>query len=109
VLTHVPARARGLAAKEQLRALLGSGDVTFQPAGHDRYGRTLARVYAGKVDVGQQLIREGHALPYIPGPTPSMIVERRARSEGLGKRQDGVLGFGLSDSGRPVEARVAPS
>ena len=58
----------GLKAKEHLRIMLDSGDVTFQPTGHDRYGRTLARVYAGKVNVGQQLIEEGHALRYLPGP-----------------------------------------
>jgi endonuclease YncB( thermonuclease family) len=59
---------RGLNAKEQLRNLLSTGDVTFQPTGHDLYGRILARVYAGKVNVGQQLIAEGFALRYLPGP-----------------------------------------
>ena len=58
----------GLKAKERLRALLDSGPVTFQANGRDRYGRTLAHVYAGKLDVGAQLLKEGFALPYIPGP-----------------------------------------
>lgn len=34
----------GLAAKEQLRAVLDSGEVTFKTTGVDRYGRTLAHV-----------------------------------------------------------------
>jgi len=54
-------------ATERLRQLLDTGKVTFRPAGKDRYGRTLAKVYAGKINVGAALIREGYALPYQPG------------------------------------------
>lgn len=57
----------GLKAKERLRALLDSGPVTFVRDGLDRYQRTLATVYAGKVNVGYALLQEGHALPYKPG------------------------------------------
>ncbi|GLR88460.1 hypothetical protein GCM10007857_51720 [Bradyrhizobium iriomotense] len=28
----------------------------------------MARVYTGEVDVGEVLLKEGHALPYVPGP-----------------------------------------
>ena len=58
----------GLKAKERLRALLDSGTVSFNPIGTDRYGRSLTHVYAGEVNVGQRLLEEGYALPYIPGP-----------------------------------------
>ena len=57
----------GLKAKERLRELLDSGEVTFVPEGLDRYRRTLARVYVDGVNVGQILIDEGHALNYVPG------------------------------------------
>lgn len=57
----------GLAAKERLRALLNAGPVTYEATGTDRYRRTLARVYAGGVNVGEQLIAEGFALRYRPG------------------------------------------
>ena len=57
----------GLKAKERLRALLDSGSVTFKATGTDRFGRTLAHVYAGTVNVGERLLEEGHALPYVPG------------------------------------------
>ena len=56
------------AAKERLRALLDSGPVTFTPSGKDRYGRTLATVRAGDIDVGEKLIAEGHALRWASGP-----------------------------------------
>ena len=58
----------GLAAKERLIELLDKGDVSYTPDGLDRYGRTLATVYAGTVDVGDVLRKEGHALSYVPGP-----------------------------------------
>ena len=59
---------RGLAAKQRLTELLGQGEVSYTPDGTDRYGRTLATVYVGDVDVGEVLLKEGHALPYVRGP-----------------------------------------
>jgi hypothetical protein len=58
---------RALDAKQRLRQLLKSGKVTFKSTGTDRYGRTLAKVFAGDINVGKTLIVEGHALPYQPG------------------------------------------
>ena len=58
----------GLKAKERLTELVGSGEVSYTPDGVDRFGRTLATVYVGEVDVGEVLLKEGHALPYMPGP-----------------------------------------
>ena len=59
----------GLKAKERLRQLLDCGPVTFTATGTDRYQRTLAKIYAGGIDVGEVLLTEGHALPYVPGAT----------------------------------------
>lgn len=55
-----------LEAKARLRELLDAGR-SASSNGRDRYGRTLARVFAGGRDVGAVLIAEGHALPYRPG------------------------------------------
>ena len=57
----------GLRAKQRLRELLDSGDVRIEREGRDRYHRTLANVFAGGIDVGATLLREGFALPYEPG------------------------------------------
>jgi hypothetical protein len=35
----------GRAAKQRLRAMISSGEVTLRPLGTDRYGRVLAEVY----------------------------------------------------------------
>ena len=45
----------------------GSADVTYKPTGFDRFGRTLAHVFAGDMNVGETLIEEGHALRYEKG------------------------------------------
>lgn len=58
----------GILAKDRLTVLLGSGEVRFEATGYDRFGRVLANVYAGKLDVGKALLDEGFALPYVPGP-----------------------------------------
>lgn len=58
----------GLKAKDRLSELLSSGEVSYTPDGVDRFGRTLATVYADDLDVGLKLLEEGHALPYVPGP-----------------------------------------
>lgn len=58
----------GLKAKERLAQLVsGSADVTYEPTGFDRFGRTLAHVFAGDMNVGETLVKEGHALRYEKG------------------------------------------
>src|SRR3954467_14057367 len=38
-------QAGGPAAKRRLQSLISSGEVTLNPVGRDKYGRTLAEVY----------------------------------------------------------------
>ena len=71
-----PELVLGLAAKARLQALLDGGEVTFKATGIDRYGRTLAHVCAGDVDVGAKLIDEGHALRYSLGPKAKRLAVR---------------------------------
>lgn len=65
----------GLAAKAALRDLLaGPVDAArCEPSGRclDRYGRTLARLIGPGGDIGESLIRAGHALPWAPGAQAS--------------------------------------
>jgi endonuclease YncB( thermonuclease family) len=59
----------GLKAKQRLIELFATRDtITVVEQGKDRYGRTLAYVYVGELNVGEQLLKEGLALPYRPGP-----------------------------------------
>ena len=55
------------AAKEALAQLLASGPVQVCPIRWEKYGRILATVWAGQVDVGEELVRRGLARPYDGG------------------------------------------
>jgi endonuclease YncB( thermonuclease family) len=58
----------GLEAKARLRQLIDSAqEIEYTWNGIDRYGRTLAWVYADGVDVGDKLLDEGLALKYSGG------------------------------------------
>jgi len=54
----------GLRATAVLRAIVGGRDVRCVEKGRDRYRRVLAVCYAGKVDIGGELVRRGWALTY---------------------------------------------
>lgn len=53
--------AAGEAARRALAGLLAGRRVTIVRIGTDVYGRTLARVYADDIDVGEWLIERGLA------------------------------------------------
>lgn len=54
-------------ARDALAELLASGPVEVCPAGWEKYGRILATVWAGQVDVGEELVRRGLARAYDGG------------------------------------------
>lgn len=58
----------GILAKERLEQLLKDKDVSYAGSSLDYWGRTLAHVYADGVDVGDVLMKEGHAVRYVQGP-----------------------------------------
>lgn len=58
-------QAFGSASKAALSALVAGCTVSIAPTGKDRYGRTLARVHCGGVDVGREMIRQGMAWHFI--------------------------------------------
>ncbi len=54
----------GEEAKEVLRMMLKRGELVCEPTGKDRYGRIVAICWVDGVDVGSELVRQGHALAY---------------------------------------------
>jgi len=50
----------GQASKRSLQAMMG-GKISVQRVGRDRYGRTLAQVYAGGRNVACEQLRRGQA------------------------------------------------
>lgn len=52
----------GADAKNHLIVLIGRGMVRIEPKGTDRYGRILARVLVGRIDIGKAMVVGGYAL-----------------------------------------------
>lgn len=53
--------ACGTTATEALADILSAGPVRCTPVSTDRYGRTVARCRAGRVDVNREMVRRGMA------------------------------------------------
>ena len=61
-------RAAARVARDRLRSLAPAGaSAVLYDLGPDKYGRTLAQVDVAGVNVGETLLREGHAKPYEGG------------------------------------------
>ena len=76
----------GDAARSALLALVGDRDVRLQLVSGDAYRRIVAHVYAGNVDVNEQMVRRGHAWvrrEYDPAPK-LVAAEDAARAERVG-------------------------
>ncbi len=86
----------GMAARKALSARLAKHAVTVQPSSRDSFGRLLARVTVtaktspkvkGSADVGEWLVREGHAWSYRyrrdSGPYAKQQATARAARKGL--------------------------
>jgi endonuclease YncB( thermonuclease family) len=76
----------GAAARQQLSAMVQGRTVRLRREGRDRYGRTLARGYAGGDDVNKAMVRSGAAWVYDAYSTdPSFEpLETAARTEKAG-------------------------
>jgi endonuclease YncB( thermonuclease family) len=51
----------GEEATNRLRSILAGGELRCATQDHDRYGRTVAQCWAGRVDIGQEMVRSGWA------------------------------------------------
>jgi endonuclease YncB( thermonuclease family) len=81
----------GTRAQMALQRLVGGRQVQLSPERppQDRYGRWLATVLVGPVDVNRQLVAAGWAITYSRGLSPARLAtlraeERTARAAGRG-------------------------
>lgn len=58
-------RAHGMKAKQRMIELVEGRDVVIESHKTDMYGRYLADIYLNEVNINQQLITEGLAVPYM--------------------------------------------
>lgn len=63
---------------------LATGQVRCQGIEQDRYGRTVAKCFAGDLDLGRELVRRGLALAYRRYSLDYVADEDHARLNRLG-------------------------
>lgn len=72
--------ACGRAAKRALIRLLGSGGVSCESRGLDRYGRMLGICFAGDRDINAEMVRQGNAWAFVKYSQTYVSVEQEARA-----------------------------
>ena len=72
----------GEESRAALQRLVDGKRVRFERQDTDRYGRTVARVFVGAVDVNEELVREGNAWVYRRYAKDARLdsLEREARA-----------------------------
>jgi endonuclease YncB( thermonuclease family) len=80
----------GLQAKQALEEMVFEQRVRARPIGIDDHGRLLARLAKGGADVGDRLVRDGHAWSYRyrDDKGPYVMQERMARALQRGLHAD---------------------
>jgi endonuclease YncB( thermonuclease family) len=77
--------ACGVAARDELAALVAHGSVICSRRGRDRTGATLAACSAGDIaDLGAALVRAGYAVSAMNGDHRYLAEENAARDDGIG-------------------------
>jgi endonuclease YncB( thermonuclease family) len=75
----------GDAATRIMRQLAPNGcKAVISPIATDVYGRIVAKVTIGNVDVGLEMIRRGFAIALDDAPAAYVRAEKRARRERIG-------------------------
>lgn len=83
------AQAYGQRAKQHLSDLVFNKTVTLNIADKDRYGRTVANVFSGSLNVNQQMVQDGYAWAYRQyGGDAYAKDEAQAKSQRLGLWRD---------------------
>lgn len=75
----------GQAAKRLSQQLM-QGKITYRVTGTDRYGREIAKVYAGDKYVSEELVKQGYAWVYrrYSGNQKLIRLEGNAKSKRIG-------------------------
>ncbi|MFN3360896.1 MAG: thermonuclease family protein, partial [Pseudanabaenaceae cyanobacterium] len=69
----------GQLARQALQRMLEGQPLQYRARAKDRYGRLLAEIRVGQLNVNRQLVLEGHATYYNPYTTGCEEVAAAAR------------------------------
>lgn len=74
----------GTAATQHLKQLINGSPVTYETLDMDKYGRTVARIWANGVDLSGAMVRDGMAVAYRRYSLDYVPLEDEARSNRRG-------------------------
>ncbi len=97
----------GLKAKSHLIRLAGGRRVRVVPEGLDCYGRVLATIWLGEVDLGERMVRDGFARGESHFDRRYAVAEAEARRFGAGLWA-GNPRHGIRDPARHRASRRTP-
>jgi endonuclease YncB( thermonuclease family) len=112
-------QAGGAEATQALNALALNRSVTVRVAAKDDHGRTVAKVFDGDKDVGDRMVRDGHAWsmrykydrgPYVAEERMAIALKRGVHAEdGAVMPRDFRQRNGPCEGAKPPAAAAAPS
>lgn len=85
----------GKKSKQQLEKLLKNKNITYKTANVDNYGRTVATIYAGDINVNYEMIKSGYAWHY------KHYYKSKRYSEAEKYARDNKLGLWAEDKPTP--------
>jgi endonuclease YncB( thermonuclease family) len=99
-----PERGQGYSkqAKRRTAELVYGKSVTLRTVGRDRYGRLIARVYAGDIDISLTLVREGYAWHFTRYSDDPQLAAAQKEAQQSGR---GVWGQTYSPAPRAQRVR----
>jgi micrococcal nuclease len=106
-------QAGGAEATQALTKLALHRSVTVKVVAHDDYGRTVGKVYDGVTDVGDRMVRDGHAWsvrykydrgPYVAEERMAIALKRGVHAEG-----GALMPRDFRQRNGPCEAAKAPA
>lgn len=102
-------QAFGRAARTELRVLALSRNVTAIVTDQDRYGRTVARVLVGTVDLSEEMVRRGLAWQFVRYSRDARLAgleqEARQQRRGLWAEPRPIAPWDYRASGTPGGSR----
>lgn len=73
----------GIASKDHLKKLIGNASITCKIHKKDQYERNLCTCYNGKTNINAEMVRSGHAIPYLESPYKKEQQEAQQNKRGL--------------------------
>ena len=72
-----------------LKQLMQRRQIVCHDKGRDPYGRWIAQCFEGEIDLGKEMVREGHAWAFTKYSSAYVMEEQQARQENLGVHAHG--------------------